>query len=85
MPHSQTMRFNELRFFKIGSSVRAPSSALPIGEALPARPMLAGKWQDLEDFEQASTAYYSRSLEDKLAIQEQAWLAPKSTHQSSGS
>lgn len=32
LPHAQTLRFSELRFFKIGGSARAPSSALPIGE-----------------------------------------------------
>ena len=34
MPHSQTIRFNELRIFKIGGNARAPSSALPIGKHL---------------------------------------------------
>lgn len=32
MPHSQTIKFNELRMFKIGGNARAPTSALPIGE-----------------------------------------------------
>lgn len=31
MPHAQTLKFSDLKFFKIGASARAPSSALPIG------------------------------------------------------
>lgn len=34
MPHSQTSRFHELKFYRIGGGPRAPSSALPIGELL---------------------------------------------------
>lgn len=30
-PHSQTVSFESLRFFRIGGGPRAPSSALPLG------------------------------------------------------
>ena len=36
-PHSQTVRWDELRLYAVGGGPRAPTSALPIG-AWPARP-----------------------------------------------
>ena len=33
MPHSQTLRFHELKIYKIGGGHKAPSSALPIGQS----------------------------------------------------
>ena len=30
-PHSQTVGFDDLRFYRVGGGPRAPSSALPIG------------------------------------------------------
>jgi polyribonucleotide 5'-hydroxyl-kinase len=30
-PHSQTARFDELKFYRVGGGPRAPTSALPIG------------------------------------------------------
>lgn len=34
MPHSQTVRFHELKVYRIGGGPRAPTSALPIGTPL---------------------------------------------------
>lgn len=39
MPHSQTLRFHELKIYKIGGGPRAPTSALPIGAQSVADPL----------------------------------------------
>lgn len=49
-PHSQTVRADELRLYRIGGGPRAPSSALPLGTHASTSPAVLSKMMSSKNF-----------------------------------